>query len=143
MGFHPDTTRSWYSRPLSRGLSLTVLVISMFATFSWAGNAVKIGSLLANPESYQSQTVRVIGIVSDKPRLKQVKSWMNNMNKCAQLFTVKDETGSIQASYEVKCSVVMNILRQRDGVTLQARFERTAAGAGLLNVVSVLAIVSH
>jgi hypothetical protein len=143
MGFHPDTTRSWYSSPLSRGLSLTVLVISMFATFSWAGNAVKIGSLLANPKLYQSQTVLITGIVTDHPQVKHVRSWADTMNKCVQFFTVRDETGSIQAVYEMTCSPAMNLLRQRDGVTLEARFERTPAGAGLLHVVSVLGEVSH
>jgi hypothetical protein len=138
MGFHPDTTRSWnFSR-----LILMVLAISLLASFSWAGNVLKIRSLLANPESYQLQTFRVEGIVSDDPQVKRIKSWADNVGKCVQFFTVKDETGSIQAAYKVSCSGAMDLLRKRDSVTLEARFERTAAGGGLLNVVSVLGKVA-
>jgi hypothetical protein len=138
MGLH-DTTRSWNFS----WLILTVLVISLFATFSWAANVLKIGSLLANPKSYQLQIVLVTGIVSDYPQVKHFKKWANNVDKCVQFFTVKDETGSIQAAYEVTCSGAMDLLRQRDTVTLEARFEQTAAGAGLLHVVSMLGKVAN
>jgi hypothetical protein len=134
-----DTTRSWNFS----WLILTILVISLFATFSWAGNVLKIGSLLSNPDSYQLRTVRVTGIVSDDPEVKRVKRWTDNVNKCVQFFTVKDETGSIRAGYAVSCSGAMDLLRKRDSVTLEARFERTAGGAGLLNVLEVLTKVAN
>ena len=142
MGFHPDITRSWNSPALIRRLSLTILCIGLFATFSWAGNALKIGSLLANSVLYQSKMVRVTGVVSDDPEVKRFKGWMDNAKKCVQFFTVKDETGSIRVAYEVSCSGAFDVLRKRDRVTMDARFERTAEGAGLLNVVEVLAKVS-
>jgi hypothetical protein len=69
MGFHHDITRNWNSPVLIRRLSLPVLVISLFATFSWAGNVLKIGALLANPELYQSKTVRVTGVLSARNEL--------------------------------------------------------------------------
>lgn len=142
MAFHPDITQSWNSPALIRRVSLAVLFIGLFATFSWAGTVLKIGSVLANPPLYQSKTVRVTGIVSDDPEVKRFKGWMNNAKKCIQFFTVKDETGSIRVAYEVSCSGAMDVLRKRDRVTLDARFERTAEGAGLLNVVEVLAKVA-
>ena len=137
MGFRPDTTRSWHSSPLIRGGSLTVLAISLLAaTFSWAGNVLQIGSLLAKPELYQLETVRVTGVVSDNPRVRHIKG-----NKCAEFFTVKDETGSIRAVHGVRCSGAVGLLRKRDTVTVEARLERTAGGAGLLNVQAMLAKV--
>ena len=142
MGFSPDITRSWNSAALIRRLSLAVLFMVLFATFSWAGNVLKIGSLLANQALYQSKTVRVTGIVSDDPEVKRFKGWMDNAKKCVQFFTVKDETGSIRVAYDVNCSGAFDVLRRRDRVTLDARFERTAEGAGLLKVVEVLAKVS-
>ena len=142
MGFHPDITRSWNSPALIRRVSLALLFIGLLATFSWAGDVLKIGSVLANPPLYQSKTVRVTGIVSDDPEVKRFKGWMNNAKKCIQFFTVKDETGSIRVAYEVSCSGAMDVLRKRDRVTLDARFERTAEGAGLLNVVEVLAKIA-
>jgi hypothetical protein len=142
MGFHHDITRSWNSPALIRRLSLPVLVISLFATFSWAGNVLKIGALLANPEMYQSKTVRVTGVLSDDPEIKRVKNWAYNLNTCVEFFTVQDETGSIRAAYEVGCSGAMDLLRKRDSVTLEARFERKG-GRALLNVVSVLSKMAN
>ena len=117
-------------------------MISLFATFSWAGNKLAIGSLLSAPESYQLRTVRITGVVIDSPQVKRIKRWSDNVNKCIQFFTVKDETGSILAAYEVSCSGAMDLLRKRDRVTLEARFERKAGGAGILNVLEVLTKVA-
>ena len=138
MGHH-HTTRRWNFS----WLIPAVLVTSLFATFSWAGNVLKISSLLSNPESYQSRTVRVTGVVIDDPQVKRVKRWTDNVNKCVQFFTVKDETGSILAAYELSCSGAMDLLRKRDSVTLEARFERKAGGAGQLNVLEVVSKVAN
>jgi hypothetical protein len=41
----------------------------------------------------------------------------------------------------VRCSGAVGLLRKRDTVTVEARLERSAGGAGLLNVQSMLAKV--
>lgn len=117
---------------------LMALAIGLFASLSWAGNVLKLGALLANPESYQLKIVRVEGIVANL-RLKHFKRWMNNVEKCVQSFTVTDETGTMEAAYATKCSGAMDLLRNRDRVTMEARFDWAPGKAGRLNVQEVLA----
>lgn len=136
MGFHHDI-RNRNCRCLVQAWSLTILVITLFATFAWA-DGVKIGSLLTKPELYEMKLIRLTGVVSDDPQIKHIKQAADGIDKCIQFFTVKDATGSIQAAYEVRCSGAMDILRKRDNVTMEARLERTAQGSGRLNVQSVI-----
>jgi cytochrome c-type biogenesis protein CcmE len=112
----------------------TVLAISVVATLSWAGADLDVGSLLADPESYQSQVVRVTGIVVNH-KMQHLRG--ETTEKCFQLFTLKDETGSIQVAYRSNCAGAKTSLRNRDVVTLKARFV-----SGMLEVQSVLAKVA-
>jgi hypothetical protein len=116
---------------------LMALAIGLFASLSWAGNVLNLGALLANPESYQLKIVRVEGIVANH-RLKHFKR-VNNVEKCVQSFTVTDETGTMEAAYAMKCSGAMDLLRNRDRVTMDARFDWAPGKAGRLNVQEVLA----
>ena len=118
------------------------LALSLFVPQAWAGSILlKLGSLLSNPQPYQAQVVRVTGIVSDH-QLKHIKRWATNVDKCVQSFTVTDETGSIQAMYRASCSGAMDLLRNRDRVTLEASFEWAPGKSGMLHVQSVLAKVT-
>jgi hypothetical protein len=113
-----------------------LLAMTAFATISWAGTALTLASILADPASYQSEIVRVSGIVSNH----KIRRW--GPSKCFQSFTVKDGTGSIRAVHGASCAGVKNALRNRDLVTLEARFEWTPGKPGMLKVQSILAKVA-
>jgi cytochrome c-type biogenesis protein CcmE len=139
-----QSARSGNSTRLIARTGGIVAAAIVFATLSWAGTVLKLGALIVNPEPYQSKVVRVGGIVADH-QLKHIKRWTNNTDraispedKCVQSFTLKDDTGSMQAAYEANCAGAMDLLRNRDRVTLEARFQRAAGRAGLLTVQSVL-----
>jgi cytochrome c-type biogenesis protein CcmE len=121
-------------RPLSLFAAI-VLAFSPVATVSWAGTVHDVGSLIDNPDSYQSQEVRVTGTVSNH-------KIRRGLNKCFQLFTIEDETGSIEAVYKANCSGARNALRDRDVVTVEARFELTSGKSGMLKVKSILSKVA-
>ena len=120
-------------RPLS--LATIVLALSLVATLSWAGTDQNVGSLLDDPGSYQSQVVRVTGTVYNHKIRRGV-------NKCFQLFTIEDEAGSIEAIYQANCSGAGNELRDRDFVTVEARFELTSSNSGMLKVQSIVSKVA-
>ena len=132
---HFDT---WSYRRYVGWWVLTALAMALFASLSWAGGMLKLGSLLANPESYQSKIVRVEGIVANH-HLKHIKRWANNVDRCVQTFTVTDGTGTMQAEYGANCAGAMDLVRNGDRVTLEARFDWTPSKAGVLNVKEVLA----
>lgn len=117
-------------------LALTVAAVAVSATLSWANTVLDLASILADPKSYQSEIVRVSGIVSNH----RIRRWRSN--KCFQSFTVKDGTGSIQAVQGTNCAGVKNSLRNRDFVTVEARFEWRQGKSGLLKVQSILAKVA-
>jgi DNA polymerase III alpha subunit len=112
-----------------------VLALSLVAPLTWAGTASNVASLVENPDSYQSQVVRVTGTVYNH-RIRR------GVNKCFQLFTLEDETGSIDAVYKANCSGARNSLRDRDVVTVEAQFERTSGDSGMLKVRSILSKVA-
>jgi cytochrome c-type biogenesis protein CcmE len=122
-----------------QSFAIIVLAISVAATLSWAGSALDVGSLLATPESYQSRVVRVTGIVANH-KMRHLRG--ETTEKCFQLFTLNDETGSIQVAYRSNCAGAKTSLRNRDVVTVEARFEWTPGQSGLLKVQSVLAKVA-
>ena len=112
-----------------------VLTLGLTATGSSAGGVHDVGSLLDNPASYQSQDVRVTGTVyNHKIR--------RGINKCFQLFTIEDDTGSIEAVYKANCSGARNALRDRDVVTVEARFEIISGNSAMLKVKSILSKVA-
>ena len=120
-------------RSLLTGIAL--LTIGSIASLSWAETVLTPSSLLANPESYQSQVVRVRGVVAQH-KIRRV-----GMRKCVQSFAVKDETGSVSAVHDASCAGVKNALRNRDLVTVEARFEWAPGQTGTLNVQTILAKV--
>ena len=112
-----------------------VLAFGLVASVSRAGGVHDVGSLLDNPASYQSQDVRVTGTVyNHKIR--------RGISKCFQQFTIEDDTGSIEAVYKTNCSGARNALRDRDVVTVEARFELISGHSGMLKVKSILSKVA-
>jgi len=118
--------------PLSASI---ILALFLAATLSWAGTVPDLGSLLDNPDSYQSQVVRVTGVVvNHKIR--------RGLRKCFQSFTLEDETGSIEAEYQANCSGARNAIRDRDVVTVEGRFELVSGSSGVIKVKSILSKVA-
>jgi cytochrome c-type biogenesis protein CcmE len=121
--------------PLALSAS-TVLAVSLAATLSWAGTVPELGALNDNPDSYQSQVVRVTGVVVNH----RIRRGM--MNKCFQSFTLEDDTGSIDVEYKASCSGARNAIRDRDVVTVEGRFELTSGSSGVIKVKSILSKVA-
>jgi hypothetical protein len=115
---------------------LTLLGIGCLATASWAGTVLRPGALLAKPESYQSQIVRVTGIVANH------KLRRTGAHKCIQYFTMKDETAAITAVHGASCAGVKNALRNRDIVTVEALFDWAPGKSASLKVHSILSKVA-
>ena len=113
----------------------TLLALSLAAQLSWACTNSDVASLLENSVSNQSKLVRVTGTVSNH-------KIRRGMTMCFQMFTLEDETGSIEAVYKANCSGARNSLRDRDVVTLEGRFERTSDNSGTLKVRSILSKVA-
>ena len=133
-----DLYDTWSYRRYVGWWVLMALAIGLFASLSWAGNVLKLGSLLANPEAYQLKIVRVEGTIENH-QFSHIKKQAKIEEKCVQSFTVTDGTGSMQAAYSTKCSGAMDLLRNRDRVTMDARFERAPGKSAMLNVQEVLA----
>jgi len=121
-----------------RCLAPIALALILVPPLSWAKTVLKIGSLVADPESYQSQVVRVAGVVT-KHKLRHLGGGANG---CFQLFTLKDETGSIELTYRSNCAGAKTTLRPRDLVTVEGRFEWGPGKSGQITVQSVLAKVA-
>ena len=127
------STRSYMIWPLS--LASIVPALSLVVALSWAGTVRDVGSLLDDPGPYQSQVVHVKGTVYNH----KIRRAMNN---CFQLFTIEDETGSIEAVYNVNCSGANNALRDRDVITVEARFELASGNSRMLKVQSIVSKVA-
>ena len=112
-----------------------LLALGLVAHVSWADTVQDVGSLLDDPGSYQSQVVRITGTVSNH-------KIRRGMNRCFQLFTIEDKAGSIEAIYNANCTGAGNLLRNRDVVTVEARFELTASNSGMLKVQSIVSKVA-
>ena len=112
-----------------------VLLAFGLAASAGAGTAPDVASLLEHPASYQSQLIRVTGTVSNHKIRRGV-------TKCFQLFTLEDDTGSIEAVYKANCSGARTSLRDRDIVTVDAHFELTSDNSGMLKVRSIVSKVA-
>lgn len=113
-----------------------LLALSLTASLASAGTVSDVGSLLDDPGSYQSQVVRVTGTVVNH-RIRR------GMNKCFQLFRIEDNAGSIEAIYQANCQGAGNVVRNRDVVTVEARFELIASNLSVLKVQAILSKVAH
>lgn len=135
-GGHQSWCYSLSMRWHLRLLAPTVVALGLVATVSWAGTVLDVASLLDNPESYQFEFVRVTGIVVDH----RIHRWGGN--RCVQSFTLQDATGSIRAVQRANCAGAHNAVRDRDVITVEARFEWTPGKSSRLNVRSILGKVA-
>src|SRR5262245_49582843 len=126
--------------PLTLG-GLTALALGLAATLSWADTPLDLGSLLADPETYQSKVVRVTGVVTNH-KMRHLRGEESPVEKCFQLFTLKDDTGSIQVAFRSNCAGAKTSLRNRDVVTVEGRFEWEPGQSGMLKIQSVLTKVA-
>ena len=110
----------------------TVLAIGATGPLTWANTALDIAVVLADPELYQSQIVRVTGVVANHTIRR------SRAGRCYQTFTMNDDTGSIRAVHKANCAGAKNALRNRDVVTVEARFQWAPGQSGLLKVQSIL-----
>ena len=118
-----------------RSIALIALPLSLVSSLSWAGSVLEVATLLEHPDSYQSQVVRVTGTVYNHKIRRGV-------TKCFQLFTLEDETGSIEAVYKANCSGARTSLRDRDIVTVEGHFEPTSDNSGMIKIRSILSKVA-
>lgn len=86
----------------ARWQGFMALTISLFAATSWAVDAVHIGDLLSSPVTFQGYQVQVTGVVSAHRMERFVQSAYKRTG-CTQHFTIEDETGTIEATYETLC----------------------------------------
>jgi hypothetical protein len=95
--------------------------VSLLAGLSWAGEPVKIGSLLADPRGYNMKLVNVEGVVTASQMNHFIGS-VSKLEKCVQRFLVKDDTGTIDAVYTTLCQKETPIVEHGDRVTIEAHF---------------------
>lgn len=117
-------------------MALSILAMTLFTALSGASTIVSLSSLLDDPESYQSELVRVSGIISNH----RIRRW--GARKCFQSFTVRDGTGSIRVLHRANCTGAKNSLRNRDLVTLEGRFEWTPGKPAVIKAQTILAKVA-
>src|SRR5579885_1200215 len=98
-----------------RWAGLVVMTVILLGGLSWATDALKIQSLVENPESYKMKLVRVEGTVVGHQMNHFVGS-VTKLEKCTQRFLVKDETGMIPAVYTTLCPTGAIILHNGDHV---------------------------
>ena len=106
--------------------------VSLLASVSWAAEPVKINSLFAYPEAYKMKVVQVQGTVRNY-RMSHYIGPRSKLEKCNQIFSVEDETGTVEASYATLCGngVGPVMLQDGDQVTIEGHF------LGMLDVQSV------
>jgi hypothetical protein len=121
MNLYANTTERGHSGRLRGWLGLTVLTVSLFAGLVWAGESVKISSLLADPRGYNMKLVNVEGVVMANQMNHFIGS-TTKLEKCIQNFVVKDDTGEINAVYATICQKGTPILENGDHVKLEAHY---------------------
>ena len=98
-----------------------MLVFSLLAPTSWAAEPVKINSLLTYPDMYKMKVVQVEGTVQNY-RMKHFIGERSKLEKCIQVFSVEDETGTVDASYATICNMGTVMLNDGDQVKIEGHF---------------------
>lgn len=100
---------------------LMILVLSLFAPTTWAAEPVKINSLLTYPDMYKMKVVQVEGTVQHY-HMQHFIGERSKLEKCIQIFSVEDETGTVDASYAALCQMGPVMLKDGDQVTIEGHF---------------------
>ncbi|MGC4095899.1 MAG: hypothetical protein QM706_02170 [Nitrospira sp.] len=105
----------------SRWVGLAVLTLSLFTSVAWAAEPVKINSLFTYPEAYKMKVVEVAGTVHNY-RMNHFIGERSKLEKCVQIFSIEDETGTIDASYTTLCNMGTVMVKDGDQVTIEGHF---------------------
>lgn len=104
-----------------RWVRLAVVALSLFASVAWSAEPVKINSLFTYPEAYKMKVVEVVGTVHNY-RMSHFIGERSKLEKCIQIFSIEDETGSIDASYATLCNMGTVMVKDGDQVTIEGHF---------------------
>ena len=105
----------------TRWVRLAVLAVGLFAPVTWAAEPVKINSLFTYPEAYKMKVVEVVGTVHNY-RMSHFIGERSKLEKCIQMFSIEDETGTIDASYATLCNMGTVMVKDGDQVTIEGHF---------------------
>lgn len=105
----------------TRWARLAVLAVGLFAPVTWAAEPVKINSLFTYPEAYKMKVVEVVGTVHNY-RMSHFIGERSKLEKCIQMFSIEDETGTIDASYATLCNMGTVMVKDGDQVTIEGHF---------------------
>ncbi|MBX3332441.1 MAG: hypothetical protein KF722_18740, partial [Nitrospira sp.] len=97
------------------------LIVILYAPTAWTAEPVKITSLLTYPEAYKMKVVQVEGTVQNY-RMNHFIGERSKLEKCIQIFSVEDGTGSVDASYATICQMGTIMLKDGDQVTVEGHF---------------------
>ena len=115
---------------IHRRARLMALMLGLCAPTAWGAEPVKINSLRTYPDMYKMKVVQVEGTVQNY-RMKHFIGERSKLEKCIQIFSVEDETGTIDASYAALCQMGPVMLKDGDQVTIEGHY------LGTLDVKSV------
>ena len=106
---------------IMRWVGLMMLMLGLLASPVWAAEPVKINSLLTYPEAYKMKVIQVEGTVQNY-RMQHFIGKRTKLEKCIQVFSVEDETGTVDASYAALCQMGPIMLKDGDQVTIEGHF---------------------
>lgn len=104
-----------------RSVGLTMLILVLFTSVGLATEPVTINSLFMYPEAYKMKVVQVEGRVKNY-RMNHFIGHNTKLEKCIQIFSIEDDTGTIDASYATNCSMGTIMLKDGDQVTIEGHF---------------------
>lgn len=111
-------------------LGLILAAVTLCASIAWAADPVKASALQAYPDAYKMKVVQVEGTVRNY-RMNHFIGERTKLEKCIQVFSVDDGTGTVDASYATICNLGTVMLHEGDQVTIEGHF------LGMLDVKSV------
>lgn len=100
---------------------LMTLVLGVLIPATWAAEPVKINSLHTYPEAYKMKVVQVEGMVRNY-RMNHFIGERSKLEKCIQVFSIEDETGTVDASYTTLCGMGPVMLQDGDQVTIEGHY---------------------
>lgn len=104
-----------------RWVRLAVVALGLFSSVAWSAEPVKINSLFTYPEAYKMKVVEVVGTVHNY-RMSHFIGERSKLEKCIQIFSIEDETGTIDASYATLCNLGTVMVKDGDQVTIEGHF---------------------
>lgn len=110
-----------YTGTVPQRLGLMVAVLGLFASVTWAAEPVKINSLFTYPEAYKMKVVEVVGTVHNY-RMSHFIGERSKLEKCIQMFSIEDETGTMEARYATLCNMGTVMVKDGDQVTIEGHF---------------------